>query len=121
MTQSKQKHTRERTIESYLVRKVEQAGGLCLKYYNPAQRGYPDRICIMRDSQGAPLSVWVEVKAPGRRPAPLQRRRLAELRAQGQAACWISDESEVDELLGVFRSYPAAELPSVVSRYFRGL
>ncbi|MDE5877548.1 MAG: hypothetical protein K2H47_08675 [Muribaculaceae bacterium] len=120
MTQSKQKYTRERTIESYLVRKVEQAGGLCLKYYNPGQRGYPDRICMMRDRQGAALSVWVEVKAPGRRPTPLQICRLAELRAQGQAACWISDESEVDELLGVFRSYPATELPSVVSSCFRG-
>lgn len=115
-----QKHTRERTIENYLVRRVEESGGLCLKYYNPACRGYPDRICMMRDKDGAPHTVWVEVKAPGRRPTPLQLRRLDELRTLGQAACWIDTESEVEDLLRVCRTYPVTELPSVVTLYFRG-
>ena len=32
----------EKAIESYLTKKVEQAGGIALKYTNPYQAGFPD-------------------------------------------------------------------------------
>ena len=37
---------RESSIESYLVRKVKEHGGLCYKFVSPGNPGVPDRIII---------------------------------------------------------------------------
>ena len=37
---------KESQIESYMVRKVKEHGGLCFKFVSPGNPGVPDRIVI---------------------------------------------------------------------------
>ena len=61
----------ERTIEQRLVEAVRKAGGLCPKFVSPGWDGVPDRIVLL---PGGKLG-FVELKAPGQKLRPLQRRR----------------------------------------------
>lgn len=85
----------EKSIESYLRREVEAAGGRCLKYYNAMERGYPDRIVMMKGG----ILVWVEIKSKGRKPTALQEARMMELRDLWQNVAVVSSRMEVDELI----------------------
>ena len=88
----------EKSIESYLRREVEAAGGRCLKYYNAMERGYPDRIVMMKGG----ILVWVEIKSKGRKPTVLQEARMMELRDLWQNVAVVSSRREVDELIAHF-------------------
>ena len=70
---------REKTIEDKLVRTVKSAGGICPKFVSPGLDGMPDRIVLLPGGHMA----FVEVKAPGRKPRPLQTARHRLLRALG--------------------------------------
>ena len=94
----------EKSIESYLRREVEAAGGRCLKYYNAMERGYPDRIVMMKGG----ILVWVEIKSRGRKPTVLQEARMTELRDLWQNVAVVSSRREVDELLGHFADESAS-------------
>lgn len=52
----------ENDIEKYLVKRVKENDGLCLKFVSPGNRGVPDRICIGND-----IICFVELKAPGKK------------------------------------------------------
>ncbi len=39
---------KESTVEEYLVKRVEQKGGLCEKFVSPGRRGVPDRLVTWR-------------------------------------------------------------------------
>ena len=69
----------EKEIEQKLVRAVRRMGGMCPKFTSPGSDGMPDRIVIM---PGGKLG-FVEVKAPGKKPRPLQVQRHKELRSLG--------------------------------------
>jgi hypothetical protein len=81
----------EKAIEQYLVSEVERRGGLCLKYYNPTNIGYPDRIVILPSFPAA----WVEVKSRGKKPRPIQEVRHAKLRNLGQRVFVIDSREGV--------------------------
>ncbi|WP_404465219.1 VRR-NUC domain-containing protein [Micrococcus antarcticus] len=68
----------EARIEAYLRKEVEAAGGLCWKWVSPANAGVPDRIVML-----AGRVVFVELKAAGERPRPLQLVKHRQLRAVG--------------------------------------
>ena len=70
---------REKTIEQKLVSEVKKRGGICLKWVCPSFDGMPDRIVLMPHSHVA----FVEVKAPGEKPRPLQQSRHRMLRRLG--------------------------------------
>ena len=70
---------REKVIEQRLVRAVKADGGLCPKFVSPGMDGMPDRLVLL---PGARLA-FVEVKAPGKKPRPLQLHRHEQLRALG--------------------------------------
>ena len=69
----------ERTIEQRLVEAVRKAGGLCPKFVSPGWDGVPDRIVLLT---GGKLG-FVELKAPGQKLRPLQRRRREQLERLG--------------------------------------
>ena len=69
---------KEQHIERVLKARVEALGGLCWKLVCPGTTGVPDRICLV----GGRV-VFVEVKAPGEKPRPIQTRRIQQLRDQG--------------------------------------
>ena len=59
---------REKTVEQKLVSEVKKAGGICPKWVAPGFDGVPDRIAMFPGGKIA----FVEVKAPGKKPRPLQ-------------------------------------------------
>lgn len=59
---------REVEIERRLVSETKRRGGLCLKWVCPGFDGVPDRIILM---PGGKIG-FAELKAPGKRPRPLQ-------------------------------------------------
>ena len=69
----------EKEIERKLVNAVRNAGGMCPKYVSPGMDGMPDRLVLMPGGRLA----FVETKAPGKKPRPLQLHRHAQLRALG--------------------------------------
>ena len=70
---------RENEIEAKLVKAVKAHGGVCWKFVSPGTAGVPDRIVLMPSGRIA----FVEVKAPGEKPRPLQRVRIKLLRRLG--------------------------------------
>ena len=84
----------ERTIEHQLKKAVEASGGLCWKLVCPGTTGVPDRICLMRNR-----AVFVELKAAGKQPRPIQQRRMNQLRQQGFTALVIDSVDGIQEVL----------------------
>lgn len=70
---------RESQIEGTLVRRVNELGGLALKFVSPGRRGVPDRLVILPGGRVA----FVEVKAPGGRLLAGQQRVHQTLRHLG--------------------------------------
>jgi len=70
---------REKEIEKKLTQETKKRGGLALKFVSPGFDGMPDRILLMPEGKIA----FVEVKAPGKRPRPLQMARHKLLRGLG--------------------------------------
>lgn len=58
----------ESKIEKKLVSLVRRSGGECLKFVSPGNAGVPDRIVMMPHGK----IHFVELKAPGEKPRPLQ-------------------------------------------------
>ena len=59
---------REKVIEQRLVKEVKARGGICPKFVSPGFDGMPDRLVILPKGHLA----FVEIKAPGEEPRPLQ-------------------------------------------------
>jgi hypothetical protein len=70
---------REKEIETRLVRAVKRMGGVCPKWVSPGLDGVPDRIILL---PGARIA-FAELKAPGKKPRPLQAVRIKQLKSLG--------------------------------------
>lgn len=70
---------RERTLELKLVKETRKRGGVALKFVSPFFSGMPDRLVLLPHQ----VMGFVEVKAPGEKPRPLQKSRHAMLREMG--------------------------------------
>lgn len=66
---------REKEIEQALVKEVKRRGGLCEKWTSGTS-GWPDRIVLLPPDGRVG---FVEVKAPGKVPRPLQIHRHEQL------------------------------------------
>ena len=62
---------REKSIEQKLVNAVKAAGGICPKLVCSGFDGMPDRMVLLPHGRLG----FVEVKAPGQKPRPLQTAR----------------------------------------------
>ena len=90
----------ERDIEDYLVTRVKQRGGTVRKVKWIGRRGAPDRFVIIPQRVGTGgWSVWVELKAPGRKPTAGQLAEHRELECMGQRVEVIDSIEGVDRLL----------------------
>lgn len=86
---------RERTIETRLVNEVKKRGGLALKWTCPGHAGVPDRIIILPDGK----TVYVELKAPGKKMRPLQEHWARVLTKMGHAHYLIDSPVGVDAFI----------------------
>lgn len=91
---------RESTIERHLVRRVKEAGGEVRKVHWLGRRGAPDRLVMLpMRAADKPTCIWVELKAPGKKPEPHQRREHARMRELGQWVEVIDSIEAVEALL----------------------
>jgi len=84
----------EKTIEAHLVKRAREAGGLAIKWTAPGTSGVPDRIVFLPGR-----IIFVELKAPGKKPTAIQlhvHRLLADLGADVRV---IDSKEQVD---GIF-------------------
>ena len=86
---------REKQVEQRLVKAVRAAGGICPKLVSPGIDGMPDRLLLMPGGRMA----FVEVKAPGKEPRPLQTHRHKQLRALGFPVFVLDNPEQVSWIL----------------------
>lgn len=113
--ETKMKHSvLEKTIEAYLVHKVKAIGGVAEKFTSPNRRSVPDRIVwlpeekVYEDEHGCQLSapahagarvIFVELKAPGKKPTENQLRDHEKRRAMGFRVEVLDTKDAVDEFI----------------------
>ncbi len=86
---------REKTIEQKLVREVKTKGGICPKFVSPGYAGMPDRLVLMPDGKFA----FAELKAPGKKPRPLQLARHRMLEQLGYKVYVIDSVEQIGGML----------------------
>lgn len=98
---SKYSDVKESEIEDYLVKRIEQLGGVAIKFNPHNNRGLPDRICFLPGG----FLLLVELKRPGQRPRKNQERKLSFFRKLGFQATWADTFKRVDAIIEWIQKY----------------
>ena len=91
---------REKQIEQKLVRTIKNMGGIAPKLVCPGFDGMPDRIVLLPGGHMA----FVEVKAMGCKPRPLQLARHGMLRRLGFRVYLVDSLEQIGGILDEIRS-----------------
>jgi hypothetical protein len=91
----KERAVRESDIEEYLRVQVKAAGGRAYKWVSPGNRGVPDRIISFPGNR----VIFVELKAPGKKPTPAQSLQARRLSGNGHAVLLVDSKARVDEFI----------------------
>ena len=86
---------RDKHIEKELAARTRAMGGIAPKFTSPGFDGMPDRLVLL---PGGRLG-FVELKAPGRKPRPLQLVRHRLLRRLGFKVYVIDEINQIDSVL----------------------
>ena len=87
----------ESTVERHLR---EEAKGMALKFVSHSMNGVPDRIVLMPDGKMA----FVELKAPGKKPRPLQLKRKRMLERLGFPVYVVDNIEQIGGILDEIQS-----------------
>ena len=85
----------EKQIENKLTTAVKKVGGIAPKLVCPGFAGMPDRLILLPDGHVG----FAELKAPGKKPRPLQLARHRLLRKLGFKVYVIDDISQIGGML----------------------
>lgn len=88
--------TLENEIESWMQKEVKASGGIFFKFTSPANSGVPDRILI---HPALKRTTFIELKAPGKKPRPLQVSVHRNLKAHGADVFVIDSRESAKTLL----------------------
>ena len=91
---------REKVIEQKLVKAVKQMGGICPKFVSPGFDGMPDRLVLLPFGKIA----FVEVKAPNKKPRPLQKARHKMLKRLGFKVYVLDDADQFGGIIDEIRT-----------------
>lgn len=91
---------REKEVEKRLVDRTKARGGLALKFVSPGFDGVPDRLVLLPKAKLG----FVEVKAPGKTPRPLQIKRMQVLRKLGFKVFALDNIDEVEVVLDAIQA-----------------
>lgn len=91
---------REKQIENKLTTEAKKLGGIALKFVSPSFDGMPDRFVLIPDGHIA----FVELKAPGKKPRPLQLSRHRLLRSLGFRVYVIDSVEQIGGMLDEVRT-----------------
>ena len=86
---------REKEIEKKLTLAVKKLGGICPKFVSPGFDGMPDRIVLLPMERFG----FVEVKAPGKKPRPIQISRHKLLQRLGFKVYVLDSEEQSGGIL----------------------
>ena len=86
---------REKHIEKELAARTRAVGGIAPKFTSPGFDGMPDRLVLLPSGRMG----FVELKAPGRKPRPLQLVRHRLLRRLGFKVYVIDKIDQIDSVL----------------------
>ena len=86
---------REKIIEEKLVAAVRKRGGICPKWIAPGFDGVPDRLVFLSHCRFG----MVEVKAPGKKPRPLQTARHRLFARLGFHVYVLDDAEQIEKIL----------------------
>ena len=95
---------REKKIEQKLVSAVKKHGGICPKFVSPGFDGMPDRLLLLPHGRFA----FVEVKAPGEKPRPLQLSRHLTLRRLGFLVYVLDALEDIEKIISEVMNYEAS-------------
>lgn len=90
----------EKYIEKKLAAAVKKMGGIAAKFVSPGLDGMPDRLVLLPNGKIA----FVELKAPGKKPRPLQIRRIQQLRKLGFECYVIDSDAQIGGILDEIQS-----------------
>lgn len=91
----------ESEVEAHLVKRVKERGGIPFKFVSPQRIGVPDRICTLPGNN----VIFVELKAPGKKPRPEQEREHTRLRDLGCKVLVLDTKELVDRYFGIGCGY----------------
>ena len=91
---------REKGIEQKLVAEAKAAGGIAVKFVSPGLDGMPDRLVLL---PGGKIG-FVEVKAPGKVPRPLQVARHRLLKRLGFQVFVLDDPAQIGGILDAIQT-----------------
>ncbi|MBN6205558.1 VRR-NUC domain-containing protein [Ralstonia pickettii] len=91
---------REKDIETYLRKEVKKAGGKAYKFESPGNDGVPDRIVVFPNNN----IFFVELKAPGKKPRPLQLKQMRDLKKFGCKVYVFDSKERVDHFIDWVKS-----------------
>lgn len=84
---------KEKQIEIYLRDQVKKIGGVAYKFISPGNDGVPDRLVCLPHG----VTAFVELKAPGKTPRPLQQLQLKKLMGLHQNV-FVIDSLELTDI-----------------------
>lgn len=85
----------EKKLEQKLVKAVRDIGGLALKFVSPGCDGVPDRLILIAYGKVA----FVEVKAKGKKPRPIQIRRINQIKNLGFLVFILDYEKDIPSII----------------------
>lgn len=91
---------REKEIEQKLVDTVKKHGGICPKFVSPGFSGMPDRIVLLPKGKFA----FIELKAPNKKPRPLQVARYKLLMGLGFRVYVIDGMEQIGGVIDEIRT-----------------
>lgn len=84
---------KESVVEQYLVKRIRELGGECVKVQFPGRTGAPDRLVLLPKT-----AIWVETKSPTGVLKAHQRRVHARMQEFGLVVLVLRSIEEVDAL-----------------------
>ncbi len=91
---------REKEIEEKLRLSVKAHGGIALKFTSPGFDGMPDRLILLPNGRMA----FAELKAPSKKPRPLQLSRHGLLRRLGFKVYVIDGADQIGGIIDEIQS-----------------
>ncbi len=84
----------EKNLEKKLTTIIKKHGGQCWKLTSPGTAGVPDRIAILPNGK----TIFIELKAPNKKPRPLQTRQQQKLKNLGHHTLTINHPDQIQKL-----------------------
>lgn len=86
---------REKAIEAKLAKAVRLMGGFPLKITSANYDGMPDRLVLLPHG----VLAFIELKAPGKKPRPLQEKRKRQLEGLGFSVFVVDNAEQIGGIL----------------------